>query len=171
MTEEQFEADEDFYDGPSKSQRKRDSSALQKLGAELAELPERQLQSFPLSDALRESIIEVASMPQRGARKRQLKYIGGLLRSAEVEPILEALAKVKSQSALATRQHHRVEQWRDRLIAEGDAALGELVNEYTQLDRGQLRQWIRSARSEQAADKPPRSARRLYQYLRAIVDE
>lgn len=171
MIEEQFEADEDFYDGPSKSQRKRDSTALQKLGDELSKLPTKQLESFPLSEALRESIMEAASMPQRGARKRQLKYIGSLLRDSEVEPILEALAKVKSQSALGVRHHHRVEQWRDRLIAEGDAALGELVSEYTQVDRGQVRQLIRSARSEQAADKPPRSTRRLYQYLRDIVDE
>ncbi len=171
MIEEQFEEDEDFYDGPSKSQRKRDSTALQMLGDELSKFPERQLESFPLSDNLRESIIEMAGMPQRGARKRQLKYIGGLLRASEVEPILEALAKVKSQSALGVRQHHRVEQWRDRLIAEGDSALGELVSEYTQVDRGQVRQLVRAARSELAAEKPPRSTRRLYQYLRDIVDE
>ena len=171
MIEAHSDEEEILYDGPSKSQRKRDSTALQVLGAELVELPERVLESFPLSEALHEAINEAAAIRQRGARKRQLKYIGSLLRAIEVEPILEALAKVKSQSALATRQHHRVEQWRDRLIEEGDIALGDLVNNYTQIDRGQVRQLIRSARSEQAKEKPPRSARRLYQYLRDFVDE
>ncbi len=153
----------------SKSQRKRENKDLQALGAELAGLPREQLESLPLPEQLLEAIAGARAMNQHGARKRQIKYIGGLLRALDVEPIRAALEDIHGQSAHAAAQHHRIERWRDRLLAEGDDALAALVNEYTTVDRQRIRQLIRTAHREAAAGKPPQAARSLFRTLRDLL--
>lgn len=153
----------------SKSLQKREAQALQELGAELAELTRDQLSHLPLSDQLHEALLDALSIHAHGARKRQVKYIGGLLSRTDPAPIRAALAGLKSQSVQATRELHRVERWRDRLLAEGDAALGLLMAEYPAADGQEIRQLIRNARRELAAAKPPKSARLLFKLLRALL--
>ena len=167
----QEQDDDQDYDQQqvSKSQLKRDSAALQDLAAELALLPKTQLSSLSLPEQMFEAVCQVAVMPLKGARKRQLKYIGGLLRKMDVEPILEKLAKQKSQSAHATREHHQAERWRDRLITEGDQALTELVTQLPAANSQQLRQLIRSAKKEAEMGKPPKSSREIYRFVKALI--
>lgn len=155
---------------PNKSQIKRDIAVLFALGEELTELSAAQLSVLDLPEDLYKAVAIAAGMPHKGARKRQLKFICGLLRKADSEPIAEKLAKLKNQSAHAAREHHTIERWRDRLIAEGQAALTELIDEYPQTDRQWVRQVIRSAQKEAAEARPPKSSRDLYRYLKALFE-
>ena len=170
MTLTQSEEDrQELPEPPSKSQRKRECHELQDLGRELVELSTEQLTTLPFPERLREELELTRSITQRGARKRQLKFIGGLLREIDVEPIREGLERLRSRSVHAVREHHQLEQWRERLLSEGDAALAELIASHPKTDRQQLRQLIRNARRETAQEKPPRSSRLIYQYLKALI--
>lgn len=165
--------DHDEFDdeelGPSKSQLKRDAHELVELGETLIELSNQQLATVPLSDGARAVVIETRGITAHGARKRQLKYLGKILRQEEIEPIREALEKIAGRHATVVAQHHQCERWRDRLIAEGDEALTALLHEHPAADRQQLRQLVRNAQAETAKGKPPKSSRELFRYLRELI--
>jgi ribosome-associated protein len=156
---------------PNKTQIKRDMAKLFALSEEMSELPPAQLKHLELPENIHKAVVEVSGMPHKGARKRLLKFITGQLHKIEVEPILEKLARLKNKSAHAVREHHIVERWRDRLIAEGNDALTELLDEHPQADRQQLRQLLRNIQKETEAAKPPKSSRLLYRYLKDLLKE
>ncbi len=167
-SQEQAQSTDEFV---SKSQRKRESLELQTLGAELTKLSDVQLANMELPVKLFEAIIQAKSIKQHGALKRQLKYIGGVLRAIDTDPIREVLARFAMQSAHAVREHHRIERWRDRLIAQGDVALSELLTEAPHTDRQKLRQLFRNAQSEQRDQmKSVKASRALYRYLRECLE-
>ena len=154
----------------SKSQLKRDSAALQSLAAELATLSRSQLTSLDLPDELFDAVVGAWTIKKGGAHKRQIKYAGGLLRNMDVEPILEGLKRLKSNSVEWRRHHHRVEKWRDRLLSEGNVALTELLKEFPLIDRQRIRQLIRGAKYQDSTGKPPTARRNLYQFLREQLE-
>ncbi len=153
---------------PNKTQLKKDMAVLFALGEEISELSETQILSLELPDNLHKAVVQVSGMPHKGARKRLLKYIAGQFHKIDVTPIQDKLARMKNKSAHAVREHHIVERWRDRLIAEGNGALTELLDEQPHADRQLLRQLLRNAQKEAEAEKPPRSSRLLYRYLKEI---
>ena len=154
---------------PNKTQIKKDLAVLFALSEELSELSATQLKNLELPDPIHKAVAEASGMPHKGARKRLLKFITGQLNKIDVEPVLEKLARMKTQSAHAVREHHMAERWRDRLIAEGNEALTELLNEHPHADRQQLRQLLRNAQKEAEAAKPPKSSRLLYRYLKNLL--
>ena len=154
---------------PNKTQIKKDLAVLFALSQELSELSANQIKALELPDHIHKSVVEASGMPHKGARKRLLKFITGQLNKIDVEPILEKLARMKTQSAHAVREHHMAERWRDRLIAEGNEALTAFLNDYPDADRQQLRQLLRNAQKEAEAAKPPKSSRLLYQYLKNLL--
>ena len=154
---------------PNKTQIKKDMAVLFALSEELSELSASQLKILELPDNIHKAVVEASGMPHKGARKRLLKFITGQLNKIDVEPFLEKLARMKTKSAHAVREHHIAERWRDRLIAEGNEALTELLNEHPHADRQQLRQLLRNAQKEAEAAKPPRSSRLLYRYLKTLL--
>lgn len=170
MTEE-FEEFTEEHQQPSKSRLKRDSAALQSLAAELAALPRTQLDLMGLSETMYTSVCEAASMPHKGARKRLLKFIGGMLRKMDADVIRNNLDQIKNQNKNASRELHKIEQWRDRLLAEENQALTELITEFPMADRQQIRQLIRNAKKEIQLEKPPKSARLLFKNLRTLFDQ
>ena len=155
----------------SKSQIKRELHALQDLGKQLFELPEKQLNTMPISDNLREAIQSAHAMrTKHGALKRQLKFIGGLMVDEDETAILQALEKLQQVHQNAVNQFHEIEQWRDKLI-EGDQVLfDELANKFEQFERQYVNQLIRNTRKEQQQNKPPKSARLLFKYLSELCD-
>ena len=153
---------------PSKSQVKRESEALQRLAAELVELPREQVELLALPDQLLDAVSAGGAIRQHGARKRHIKFIGGLLRHLDAKAIREGLGRLRSQNAHWTREHHRVERWRDSLLDEGDGALGALLEGYPGADRQHIRQLVRSAQQEKEQGRPPKSARLLFKYLRNL---
>lgn len=170
MSEEFENFTEDFLQ-PSKSRLKKDSAALQDLAAELANLPRTQLVHMELPETMYASVCEAASMPHKSARKRLLKYIAGMLRKMDAEPIRNNLDKIKNQNKNAARELHNIEHWRDRLLTEENLALTELLTEFPQADRQQIRQLIRNAKKEAQSEKPPKSARLLFKNLRTLFDQ
>lgn len=154
----------------SKSQRKRDSHARQDLGEQLVKLSLDQLSKFNLPEELHDAILQAQHTRQRGALKRQLQFIGRLMRELDPAPIQRQLDDVKGVSRQAVAQQHKIEQWRERLVSEGDSALQELVNLYPGIDRQRIRQLVRNVIKENESNKPPRAYRELFQLLRGIVE-
>ncbi len=171
MTEEyeyDDEAEEYYAIRPNKTQIKKDMAALFALSEEISELSPGQIKTLELPEVINKAVVEVAGMPHKGARKRQLKFIAGQLHKIDVEPILEKLSRIKNKSAHAVREHHIVERWRDRLITEGNDALTALLDEQPDADRQLLRQLMRNAQKEAEAGKPPKSSRLLYRRLKEL---
>lgn len=164
-------SDDEFPDadlGPSKSQLKRDAQALTKLGEQLVSLDEKVLRQFALPDNIRDAVMAARKIRQHGAHKRQLLYLGKLLRQIDTDDIAARLAALHTQSKQAAMAFARLEQWRDKLLAD-DQAVTALLNNYPAMDSQHLRQLIRSARKEQQLNKPPAAARSLFRYLRTMI--
>ena len=153
---------------PSKSQLKREAESLKKLGETITRFNHEQINSLPLSEDLRDAIFTYQHIKQHGGRKRQLQYIGKLMRSSDADTIQSAVDKILNVSVQETARLHRIESMRDALIQQGDTALGEILAQYPQADRQHLRQMMRNANHELKANKPPRSARELFRYLRDL---
>ena len=153
------------YDGPSKSQLKREAEALQDLGRELVKLSKDQLAKLDIPDVLRGEILEARRITSHGAIRRQMQLIGKIMRDVDPEPIAEQLAEIKGESTAAKAAFHALEQWRDRLIKDDDAITAWLA-QHPNTDSQQLRQLIRNARKEASEGKPPKSSRALFRMLR-----
>ena len=152
----------------SKSQRKRDMHALQEMGRQLVELPKDQFEKIILEENLHDAIVEARHIHQHGAKKRQMQYIGKIMRNIDATPIKNQLDTIQGHSTQATQTLHNIERWRDRLLEEGDHALEELVKQHQQADRQYLRQLLRNAQKEMLTNKTPKSARALFRYLREL---
>jgi ribosome-associated protein len=151
----------------SKSQIKRELHELQALGKQLAELPNKQLATIPVSDILREAIVTVRSM-KHGALARQFKFIGKLLKNENVDSILLALEKSKKPHKDEVEEFHQLEQWRDHLIEGDQNLLTELAIKFDNFDRQHVNQLIRNAKKEHNLSKPPKSSRLLFKYLEEL---
>lgn len=155
---------------PSKTRIKKQMHQLRDLGQELTELGKDQLEQLDLPDNLREAIQEMKRINKFGAQRRQLQYIGKLMREVDPAPIIAKLDAWKGKSHLHTAYMHQLERWRDRLM-DSDAALTELLAEHPQADAQRLRTLIRNAHREREQNKPPKSFREIYQVLRDIIPE
>lgn len=154
--------------GPvSKTKRKQEMHELQALGAALVDLPETQLRAMPLDEDLRAAVLHAKRISRHEARRRQLQYIGRLMREVDPAPIRARLDALEGTSAEATARHRRLEQLRERLLAD-DAALTELVAEHPDADAQQLRALIRNARREQKEGRAPRAYRELFRTLKSM---
>lgn len=164
--------DEDFEDenfGPSKSARKRDMHALQALGTRLTELSDAQLRSMPIDDEkLKEAVDLARRIKSRSALRRQLQYIGKLMRSIDPAPIEEAFARIDGKHEEDKARFHRLETLRDSLLQQGDAGMDAVLAVYPHADRQPLRQLLRQHSAEQKNNKPATAARKLFRYLREL---
>jgi ribosome-associated protein len=151
----------------SKTRRKREMHELQALGAALARLSEPQLESIELPEELREALLEAKRITSHEAKRRQMQYVGRLMRGLDPEPIRARLGEIEGSSARATAHHRRLESWRERLLAD-DEALTEFAADHPGTNLQALRTLIRNARKESGAGKPPRAYRELFRALKEI---
>jgi ribosome-associated protein len=142
-------------------------TALQVLGAKLVELPESQLEEFPMGDALRKAVLEAKRIKSHEAKRRQMQYIGRLMRDVDAAPIRARMAELEGSSAQANARHRRLEAWRERLIGD-DEALTAFAAEHPGADLQALRTLIRNARKEASLGKPPHAYRELFRLLKDI---
>jgi ribosome-associated protein len=149
---------------PSKSQRKREMTALQALGESLLELPPALLARLELPERLREALAEMRRIGSHEGRRRQAQYIGRLMRDVDPAPLQAAIELARGDSRRAVALMHRCEQLRERLLAD-DAALAAVVAQLPGADVQRLRTMIRAARREQRDGRPPKHARQLYRWL------
>ncbi|HHF4335957.1 ribosome biogenesis factor YjgA [Haemophilus influenzae] len=154
----------------SKSEIKRDAEDLKQLGEKIVNLTKNNLARIPLNESLLDAI-ELAQRLQKEARRRQLQYIGKLLRGIDVEPIREVLDKIENKHNQQQAMLHKIEKVRDELVEKGDVALTDLLNDYPDGDRQQLRNLIRSAQKELEQNKPSKAYREIYQMLKVLMLE
>lgn len=163
-------ADEEENLPPSKTRIKKQMHELRDLGKELTELGKDQLAQLDIPENLRDAIREMSRINSFGAQRRQIQYIGKLMRDVDPAPILAKLDAWKGKSQQHTVYMHQLERWRDRLL-ESDAALTELLAAHPQTDVQRLRALIRNAKKEQELQKPPKSFREIFQMLRETISE
>lgn len=165
------EENEEEIEYISKSQMKRDMLALQELGEKLVELSADQVTQLDLPADLRTAVIQAQSIKKHGAKKRQLKFIGRIMRNVDAEQIQQQLDNFTRHSAQSINQLHKIEKWRDQLIEKGDEALSEFLTEYPDADRQQLRALVRSAIEERKNNKPPKFFRKIFQFIKQYVEQ
>lgn len=161
---------EQQYDRPSKSQLKREMTALQKLGEILVESPRDRVKKVPMPEDVLDAILACQQISSHEGRRRQLQYVGKKMRSLtedEVAVIQKAVDSWRGASKAETAALHAIERQRERLLAD-DAALTDLRAQYPVLDVQQLRTLIRNARKEQAESKPPKAYREIFQILKSL---
>jgi len=153
---------------PSKSQRKRDMAALQDLGTELVMLNADQLAQIELPERLFEAIVDAQRIRDFEGRRRQMQFIGKLMREVEAAPIRAQLDLIKGVAHESTATQHLIERWRDRLLGEDDA-LTLFATEYPHGDLQRLRSLIASVKRDRALNRTPKNFRELFRALREIV--
>ena len=156
------------YDRPSKSELKRQSNDLQKLGEQLVEAPRDRVKRVPMPDDVRDAILTCQSITNHEGRRRALQFVGKKMRTLdeeEVAVIQRTIDSWKGASKAETASLHALERRRDKLLAD-DAALTQLLEENPELDVQHLRTLIRNARKEVAESKPPKAFREIFQILK-----
>ena len=161
----------EFHD-KSRKQKRGDALEVLALGEKLVSLTPAQLARLPIPEDLLPHIAEAKRITAHIAHKRQLAFLAKHMRREEdatLDAIRDALDANSESSRREVATMHRIEAWRDRLMAEGDAALSQLLTEYPAADRQQLRTLLRNAQAEKARNKPPRAYREIFQVLRGLI--
>lgn len=158
--------------GPSRSEQRRTALDVLALANQLAELSPVQLARLPVPEALLPHIAEARRITQHVAHKRQVAFLAKQMRR-EDDTALAAIRDALDAGGEAGRREaallHRAEAWRERLVAEGDAALAELLDAHPGADRQSLRQLARNAAEERARNRPPRAYRELFRAVRDLL--
>ena len=165
MTAEQFDDSP-----PSKTRLKAEADAAQAIGRQLVDLPKDKLKKLPLEEALLDAIAEAKRITSNGAIRRQMQYIGRLMRDIDLAPIVEQLQKWEGRHQEENARFHHMERWRTRLL-EDAKALELFVAEFPRTDIQQMRTLIRNAQKEAAANKPPKSSRELFKIIREVMEQ
>lgn len=155
----------------SKTRIKQESHALQELGWSLTSLSEMQLASMALEDELREAVILGAQIKDHTAIKRHKKFLGKLLRKMDADPIRERYDALLQDSQHDVHFMHRLEKTRDHLLGGGEEAMNLFMSQHPSAERQKLRQLVKDAGKEYERGLPPVSARKLYRYLRELLQE
>lgn len=162
---------EDGDDRPSRSQQRREALATLELAQQLVAQPSTRLDRMDLPADVRAEIDNVRQVTARVAHKRQLAYLAKLMRRHDAEAFAPAQAIMSHNREHERRQTaavQRLEALRQRLLDEGDVALGELIHEHPDLDRQRLRSLLRQAHAEREHGKPPRATREILRFLREL---
>jgi len=162
--------DDDFQQRPSKSERKRAAHAAQDLGETLIGLKDAELDALDLPERLADAIRDARNISSRGGAARQRQYIGKLMRDIDPEPIRAALAVRGEISAREADRFKRLEEWRERLITEGEPALDELERWRPGLNRAEWQRQVADAQSEHARAGHGRASRELFRALRKLFE-
>ena len=166
------DADTGEFLGPSRSEQRRAALDVLALGEKLVALSATQLAKLPIPETLLPHIRDTQRITSHVAHKRQLAFLAKQMRR-EDDATLDAIRDALEAGGAAARREaarlHRVEAWRERLLADGDAALAELLATHPGADRQRLRQLLRNALEERARGKPPHAFRELFRDLRELL--
>ncbi|MGB0444665.1 MAG: ribosome biogenesis factor YjgA [Porticoccaceae bacterium] len=162
MTESDIEID----DLPSRSQLKRDSQELRDLGEQLVLMANSHLEKITLDSSLLAAIKEARRLKNLDARRRQIQYIGKLMRNIDLTEIRYSIDKLNHQSQTFRQHFAMLEQWRDRLIDEGNSAVEEFLIDYPNADRQKIRNLSRQASREKTGS----AKTKLFKYLKELAD-
>lgn len=161
------------FKGPSRSEQRRAALDVLALGEKLAALTPVQLAKLPVPESLLPHIADTRRITQHVARKRQVAFLAKQMRredDATLDAIRDALDAGGESAQREVAAMHRAEAWRERLLAEGDSALSELLDAHPEADRQRLRQLLRNVGEERARNKPPQAFRELFREIRQLTD-
>jgi ribosome-associated protein len=159
---------DDSVEQKSKSQVKREMIALQVLGEQLVELSPNQINKIEMPQDLREAVLFARTVKKNEAWRRQMQYIGTLMRDADPEPIRRAVTEISRGRGKDVQAFQELEQWRKGLIEGNDEFLEDLASHFPEADRKRLRRLVLSARKERERNEPPQASRALFRYLREL---
>ena len=171
-----------FVENPAERQprgdKKRKATQLEKLGEALVRLKPGQLARVPMPDDLRSAVVEAQRILEKGAHggyRRQIQLIGKIMRTIDAVPVAAAYEELLKEGTMASPAYQKAEHWRTRLIADGDAAIADLVKDAADVDRTALRQLVRAAQSEIAKQKtspqtPSSNQKKLFRLLRLLFE-
>lgn len=154
----------------SRSQIKREMILLQKTGERLVALSRDQIKGIKMPDNLRDAVMSAKDIKSHGARKRQIQFIGSLMRKVDVKPIDDALYEIDRGRSIEDSGFHKIETWRDDLVRGMDTPIEEIVARYPEVDRQKLRNLTRIARKEFNEGRPPKSSRALFRYIKKLAE-
>ena len=163
------DTDQEAPEPISKTRRKAEMDALQDLGVKLVALPKDKLAKLELPETLADAVKEAKRITSNGALRRQMQYLGRLMRDIDPTPIIDQLQRWEGKHSAETAHFHQIERWRERLLQE-EGALSEFMQRYPGTDSQQLRTLIRNGRREHLENKPPKSSRGLFRLLREICE-
>jgi len=155
-------------DEKSKTQKKKEALSLQKLGEQLVKLSNELLDDIKLPPEIYDAVMSARKLKSHGALRRQMQYIGTLMRKHDTSSIQEALHNLEAGNYRKALEFQELEQWRDELIAGSVTLIEEILKAYPDADRQKLSQLVRQARKEIKSDKPPHASRALFRYLRSV---
>lgn len=159
--------DDDFI---SKTRRKKRMHDLQDVGKELVALSPEQLARLDLPEPIREAVLDCKRFNKHEAIRRQMQYIGRLMRDVDAEPIVAQLAALKAPTHRDTALFHLAEEWRTRLLADPGAA-AQFEREFPAIDGGKLRALVGAAGEERAAGRAPKHFRELFHFVNNAIQE
>ena len=162
-------ADETADEPVSKTKRKAAVDELQDIGETLVELSKDKLTKLDLPETLLDAVLEAKRITANGATRRQMQYIGRLMREVDTAPIVDQLQRWEGKHTAENAHFHQLERWRTRLL-EDENALSEFMQLHPHVDGQQIRALIRNARREHAANRPPKNSRELFKLLRDTVE-
>lgn len=153
----------------SKTKLKAEADIAQSIGKSLVDLPKDKLIKLALPETLFDAVLEAKRLTANGAIRRQMQYLGRLMRDIDAAPIVEQLQAWEGKNTQENARFHGMERWRDRLISDANT-VSEFLVAHPHTDSQQLRTLIRNAQKEAAANKPPKSSRELFKLIRTIIE-
>jgi ribosome-associated protein len=159
--------DDEAADRPSKTRRKQASHDLQDLGVELAAMSDERVAALPIDERLRDAVLAYRRTRSHEGRRRQMQFVGKLMRTVDIEPIRRAVEAERTGRALDAAALHAAERWRAELIAD-DEALTRWAAAHPGIDTQQLRGLVRNARKDAALAPEQRSGRAYRELFRAL---
>jgi len=154
----------------SRTAVKQEAEALQKLGERLVALSKVQVQAMDIPEKLKDAVLFAQTIPSHGAKRRQLQFIGSLMRTIDPGPVEKAIDHLSLDRMKAQNRFKTIEALRDNLIKGGDNEVSRFMKTYPETDRQRLRQLVRNAVKELNQKKPPKSGRSLFKYIREILE-
>ncbi len=158
-------------DYKSKTQKKQEALSLQELGERLVKLSAEQIEDIDLPKEIYDAVNFIKTIKSHGARRRQMQYIGSLMRKIDPGPVLEALNNIEQGYYKRTMTFKEIENWRDELIAGNESLIKEILLKCPDADPRQIAQLVQRARKEKEHNNPPKASRELFRYLRDIRSE
>jgi ribosome-associated protein len=165
------ETDHDDQYEISKTQRKRELQELKRLGEVLLDFSDDSLRQLMLPEVLLDALRTARKIHSNSARKRQLQYIGKLLKEIDITPVRQAIENRERQHDMHSREFHLLESLREQLLTDSEDALPAVLAHFPHADRQHLRKLASQSRRERDTGQPPRAYRLLFRYLRDLQQQ
>ena len=149
----------------SKTELKKDSKKIQEFGRRISELTINNIEAFKFPSNIYEATIDLKNIKSNSAKKRQVQYLGKLLREIDLTDAFLTMKQLKVSSQKEIQRNHIIEDWRDRLLSNNDS-ITQFVDEYPKIDRQSLRQTISNAQKD---NKSPKYSRQLFKLIKDII--